>query len=274
MKRIFIILTLISCSKKTTTPEIPQNPYDAFNFWNFKPFTKFTYEYRDSTIYKYSFYITILNPPNADTLVRNFLDTSNLSIKLKDSIWSIVNPAKVTYDTIKLNQNSVIFRHLAYDIKKEKHTYKNYPYPLIQSFKPIQQTSILLNDTLKIGNFMWSCSLIVFIDTLYIDSSRATSNKINDTFYIKEEVFSRIKYRYKFDRIVLNEGLKCDASDTLIKENYGYKYTFDSTKLVAYKGIKFRAYFDTTYAYIKHHTNADASFQISKNIKWFFIKNE
>lgn len=274
MRRILIILTLVSCSKKTTNPETPQNPYDVFSFWNFKPFTKFIYEYRDSTVYRYSFYMTVIYPPNADTLVRNFLDTSNLSIRLNDSVWSIVNPPKVTFDTIRIAQNSIVFKYLAYDIGKEKYTYRNYPYPLIQNFKPVQQTSILLNDTLKMGNFIWSCSLIVFLDTLYIDSSKAFSNKVNDTFYIKEEVFSRIKYRYRFDRIVLNEGLKCDASDTIMKENYGYKYTLDSIKLLAHKGIKFRTYFDTTYAYIKHHTNADASFQVLKSIKWFFVKSE
>lgn len=218
--------------------------------------------------------MTVIYPPNADTLVRNFLDTSNLSIRLNDSVWSIVNPPKVTFDTIRIAQNSIVFKYLAYDIGKEKYTYRNYPYPLIQNFKPVQQTSILLNDTLKMGNFIWSCSLIVFLDTLYIDSSKAFSNKVNDTFYIKEEVFSRIKYRYRFDRIVLNEGLKCDASDTIMKENYGYKYTLDSIKLLAHKGIKFRTYFDTTYAYIKHHTNADASFQVLKSIKWFFVKSE
>ncbi|MEO0213139.1 MAG: hypothetical protein ABIL49_04600 [candidate division WOR-3 bacterium] len=276
MKRYFIIFFIFfGCSKKVTSPENPKNPYEAFSFWNIKPNSKFIYGYSDSSIYKYSFYYTLTSYPNPDTLVRTLFDTMNLSIPIKDSIWLIADTPRIRYDTIKIVENGILFKNWAHEVRKEISVQKFYPYTLTQNWTPIQKSYSVINDSVKIGSFFWSCSLMVYLDTLYIDSSKGFSNKINDTLYsLYDEIFMRIKYRYKFDKIVLNQGLECKESDTIIKQNYAYKLTKDSIYLVPYKGITYRHIFDTLYAHISHHTNAEASIQISRNIKWKFIKNE
>jgi len=281
MKRLILsFLIILSCSKKTTSPENPQNPinpYEIFSFWGIKPNSKITYSYYDSTIYKYSFYSSYKIMPNPDTLVRMFSNTLNNSIFYKDSIWSIAKSPEIYYDTLSVMENYLISRfriHFLKDIILYQSYYK-YPYPLPQSWIPIQQFLKYIKDSIIIGNPLNSCSLIVYLDTLYIDSLKAITNKLNDTTYlIISDIFSRIKYRYKFDRIVLDGCLRCNETDTIIKENYAYKRTIDSIKLIAYKGIIYSSHFDTLYGYIKHHTNAEASLQTSRRIKINFIRSE
>ncbi len=121
---------------------------------------------------------------------------------------------------------------------------------------------------------IFSCSLLVYFDTIYIDSSRGFSTQINDTTYIlTTELFSRIKYRYKFDRIVLNEGLVCNETDTVLKQDYALKYVLDTIRLIKNKGLVYMSKFDTLYAKIQHHTNnANSNIETLKKIKLYFIK--
>ena len=272
---ILLLILLFACSKKTTEPSNPKNPYSSLEFWNFLPKTKKIYLYLDSAYYKYSFYYSNWIIPNYDTLVRSFGDTSSLTLPYYDSIWSIANPIKIIYDTIKVFDNYLQRNLKVFDFFKEISVnlpYK-YPYPLNQNLKPIESAYKAIYDSLLIGNFMFDCSLKVYIDTIYVDSSISKISQINDTTYsITNLIFSKVKYRYKFNKISNNQNLNCNESDTIIKQNYAYKFTIDSLKLISYKGILYQSTFDTAFAYIQHHTNADANLSFVRKIRMSFIK--
>ena len=253
---ILFLILLFACSKKATEPSNPKNPYSSLEFWNFLPKTKKTYLYLDSAYYKYSFYYSIWINPNYDTLVRILGDTSNLILPYYDSIWSIVNPIKIIYDTIKVFDNYLQRTIKFFDFFKEigvSLPYK-YPYPINQNLNPIESTYKAIYDSLIIGNFMFDCSLK---DTNY--------SNIN-------LIFSKVKYRYKFNKISNNPNLSCNESDTITKQNYAYKLTIDSLKLISYKGILYQSTFDTAFAYIQHHTNADANLSFVRRMRMIFVK--
>jgi hypothetical protein len=274
-KFIYLIFLIIACSKKTSTtqPPNPSNPYQASDFWGFKAKSKLKYSYHDSTIYNYSFYSSTIIMPNPDTLTRTFGDTNQLTIPYQDSIWSILNTTKVIYDTLKINNNYIASKIRGYDFFKELNINieYDYPYPLNPSYVPISPISIPTKDSLYIVNFIFACSLRVYIDTVFIDSSKLSSSKIDSLNYIiVSSIYSRVKYHYKFDKIV-SGNLNCNSQDTTTKQDYATKFILDTIKLLSYNEINYRAYLDTTFARIQHSSNnPNSNLIISKRIKWFF----
>ncbi len=254
MRKVSILIVLIAfgCSRKSETPQEPQNPtfsnYDILEYWGFG--IGKTHKYYVLDTFRFTIpNLTDTTMVSQDTLLRVIQDTfGNLNVIFYDSLYTV--QTKI-YDTLYVYNPFIldtirilnIFNNTS-QIAIGNKIFKA-PLSLNDSWIAIEQQSKAINDTMKISSQqLGSCTLWIFLDTLRIDSS----NKIvleaspDTSFKLFSKLYSRIKYRYQ------TKPQTQICSDTTMKNDSANMVSFDTTYLKAYLGITRTYTFDSTTA--------------------------